>query len=270
MKNTLQLRILVFISSFIIFIFFISPILIVHYLFNSFIMTLIITVLNILFILAEYRKSISHTLDSIKSKEIDLDDYEDVDKILETVSDDMDIKKPKLHVCEVGYPNAFAVGRKNNGHIFLSMTLTEILEPDEIKAVIYHEASHIKRRDMFPVIMVNDAARNIGIAIYHLTNGMDLIEHLSIIFRPLTFPISQYREYVADKSACKHSKNENIANALLKISKFNSNKHPRVEKNSLVNSLSIEKPDISNIISTHPSVKNRIKNIKNFKSDKIK
>lgn len=59
------------------------------------------------------------------------------------------IPKPKVGISEVPIPNAFAFGTsKKKSRVCITRKLMEMLEHDEIEAVLGHELSHIKHRDV--------------------------------------------------------------------------------------------------------------------------
>jgi len=59
------------------------------------------------------------------------------------------LPKPRVGVSELSMPNAFAFGRtQRDGRICVTRGILNILNHDELKAVLGHEMSHIKHRDM--------------------------------------------------------------------------------------------------------------------------
>lgn len=59
------------------------------------------------------------------------------------------IPKPQIGISMIPIPNAFAFGRsKNSGRVCVTSRLMEMLNRDELEAVLAHELSHIKHRDM--------------------------------------------------------------------------------------------------------------------------
>ena len=59
------------------------------------------------------------------------------------------IKKPRVCVSELAMPNAFAFGRtQSDARVCVTRGITKILSRDELRAVLGHEMSHVKNRDM--------------------------------------------------------------------------------------------------------------------------
>jgi heat shock protein HtpX len=59
------------------------------------------------------------------------------------------IRKPKVGISQMNIPNAFAFGRtRGDGHVCVTRGILNLLNRDELKAVIGHEVSHIRHRDM--------------------------------------------------------------------------------------------------------------------------
>jgi heat shock protein HtpX len=59
------------------------------------------------------------------------------------------IPKPRVGISEIPIPNAFAFGTsKRTARVCITKRLMEMLSGDEIEAVLGHELSHIKHRDM--------------------------------------------------------------------------------------------------------------------------
>jgi heat shock protein HtpX len=59
------------------------------------------------------------------------------------------IPKPKIGISEIAIPNAFAFGTsKRKARVCVTRRLMQMLGRDELEAVLGHELSHIKHRDM--------------------------------------------------------------------------------------------------------------------------
>jgi heat shock protein HtpX len=60
-----------------------------------------------------------------------------------------DLPKPKIAIADNKMPNAFAMGRSQKSAVVCATTgIMETLEPHELEAVMAHELSHIKNRDV--------------------------------------------------------------------------------------------------------------------------
>jgi len=59
------------------------------------------------------------------------------------------IPKPRVGISEVSIPNAFAFGRSiRDGRVCITRGIERLLTRDELRAVMGHELSHLKSRDM--------------------------------------------------------------------------------------------------------------------------
>ncbi|MBI4294742.1 MAG: M48 family metalloprotease [Chloroflexi bacterium] len=59
------------------------------------------------------------------------------------------IPKPKVGISELAIPNAFAFGRsQKDARVCVTRGIMNLLNKDELRAVLAHEVSHIKHRDM--------------------------------------------------------------------------------------------------------------------------
>ena len=66
------------------------------------------------------------------------------------------IPKPKIGVSQLSIPNAFAFGRtQGDGRVCVTQGIRGLLSKDELKAVIGHEISHLKHRDMMIITMLS-------------------------------------------------------------------------------------------------------------------
>lgn len=141
------------------------------------------------------------------------------------------MKYPKIGIIDDGAPNAFTYGRtKNDARIVLTRGIFELLDEDEVIAVVAHEMGHAVHYDM----LFMTVAQLIPLILYYIfevfTSNMDddnnsslaIIGFIAYIF----YLVSQYvilwlsrtREYYADSFAIEETKNPNsLAEALVKI-----------------------------------------------------
>lgn len=140
------------------------------------------------------------------------------------------IPMPKVGVAAIGIPNAFAFGRwKSDGRVCVTEGILGLLNDDELRAVLAHEMSHLKNRDVLTVTLLSV----IPIVLYHIAiygryrrrgenNSVALIGMVAMLLyfvtNLLVLYASRIREYFADRGAvslgCAPS---NLASALYKL-----------------------------------------------------
>jgi len=66
------------------------------------------------------------------------------------------LPKPRVGISEISIPNAFAFGRtQRDGRVCVTRGILNILNKDELKAVLGHEISHLKHRDMAVITLLS-------------------------------------------------------------------------------------------------------------------
>jgi Zn-dependent protease with chaperone function len=75
------------------------------------------------------------------------DEFVSIQKEVKRMSRKLDIAEPKVGLVDDLLPNAFTLGYGRNTVVVFSLGLLELLEPDELKAVVSHELAHIKAKD---------------------------------------------------------------------------------------------------------------------------
>ena len=72
------------------------------------------------------------------------------------LSEQANIPKPKVGISQMDIPNAFAFGRSlQDGRVCVTRGIRRLLNKDELKAVLGHEISHIKHRDMLVITLLS-------------------------------------------------------------------------------------------------------------------
>jgi heat shock protein HtpX len=199
--------------------------------------------------------------------------------------------KPKVYIIDDPTPNAFATGRDpKHASIALTSGIIQLLNRQELEAVIAHEMSHIKNYDsLFMTVTV------VLIGIISLMAQMILRTKMifggnqrerkssttgilailiilaallsPIIARLIALAISRKREYLADSTAAQLTRNPAaLASALEKVKNA-----PKTENDyGVARALFFSDPEkydsqpkldeqIANLFSTHPPIDERIK-----------
>lgn len=66
------------------------------------------------------------------------------------------LPKPKVGISQLNIPNAFAFGRtQRDGRVCVTRGILNLLNKDELKAVLGHELSHIRHRDMIIITLLS-------------------------------------------------------------------------------------------------------------------
>jgi len=185
---------------------------------------------------------------------------------------------PKVYLIDEAQPNAFATGR-NPGHAAVAATtgILQLLSARELRAVLAHELSHVRHRD----ILTSTITASIAGAIATLANfGMffggrnndnrnPLVALVVLILAPIAavliqLAISRGREYEADRGGAELSGDPHaLADALAKIDRYakglpleTADAHPATAHMMIINPLS--GGGLAGLFSTHPPTEERV------------
>lgn len=221
-----------------------------------------------------------------RAKPIQKSDEPELHEIVENLSKEMKMPKPKIYLVNMPILNAFATGRSpKKAAVAVTSGLLKHLNSDEIEGVLSHELSHVKNRDTLTSTIAATIAGVISyiaqIAWYSLFMGGNRRQGGGLIFLPLVMlapiaamliqlAISRTREFAADRTGALISKRPlSLASALEKISKV-SKQHP-IAGNDATAHLWIVNPfkgdALMRLFSTHPPVEIRIQKLKELKKE---
>jgi heat shock protein HtpX len=80
----------------------------------------------------------------------------DLHRMVAELAEAARIPKPKVGISQLNIPNAFAFGRtRGDGRVCVTRGIQNLLSRDELKAVLGHEISHIKHRDMAIITLLS-------------------------------------------------------------------------------------------------------------------
>ncbi len=208
--------------------------------------------------------------------------------IVERLCAKADLPMPKIYIIPESTPNAFATGRNpQNAAVAATEGLLQLLDEDEVEAVLAHELSHVRHYD----ILVGTIAATIAGAIGMLANMMQfgamfggsrenrpnpLLMLVLAIVLPfaamiIQMAISRNREYMADEGSARLTQHpEWLQSALAKLSNYNARSTmqeatPESAHMFIVNPFSGKDISFASLFSTHPSTEDRIARLEELK-----
>jgi heat shock protein HtpX len=188
---------------------------------------------------------------------------------------------PRVYLIDEAQPNAFATGR-NPEHAAVAATtgILQLLSPRELRAVLGHELTHVKHRDILTSTVTASIAGAIStLAQFSLffggrdnDNRNPIVALLVLILAPIAamliqLAISRAREYEADRGGAEISGDPHaLADALAKIERYakglpleTAETHPATAQMMIINPLS--GGGLSGLFSTHPPTEERIRRL---------
>jgi heat shock protein HtpX len=227
------------------------------------------------------------------ARQIQKSDNPELFRIVENLSITDGLPMPKVYIIDDPSPNAFATGRDpNHASVTVTTGLLDIMSKPELEGVIAHELGHVKNYDIRVMMIVFGLVSVIGfladmmIRMTWFTGGNrdDREESSSspiflvlmiaaaiitpIIAMLIQLAISRQREYLADATGAMTTRYpEGLASALAKIEQFGSplqRQNPSSSHLFFANPL--KKSAFSSLMSTHPSIPDRIARLQNMGS----
>ena len=212
--------------------------------------------------------------------------------VVEELSRNAGIPKPRICVIPQDSPNAFATGRNpENAVVAVTHGLMQILSPEELRGVLAHELAHIKNRD----ILIQSVAAVLGAAIMTIANMLQWgaifglgrsnsdeegggASGLSAIALAIIAPIaamliqmaiSRSREYLADETGAAISGRPlDLASALGRLDA--ASRAVPLHGNPVAENLFIVNPfsgaGVAHLFSTHPPIPDRIARLRELAS----
>ncbi|HSA73922.1 MAG TPA: zinc metalloprotease HtpX [Nitrososphaeraceae archaeon] len=240
-------------------------------------------------ILAQWYFSDKIVLWSSGATIVSKEQYPRLHEIVERLSANNGIPKPKVAIVNSVVPNAFATGKSpKSSLVAVTSGILDLLDDDELEAVIGHELSHVRSRD----VLVLTLASVFSMVAWYLvqfsffgglqgrgrnsSGGTAIVILVALITWVVSFliirAISRYREYSADRSgAIMTGKPDKLASALLKISgKMGNIPAKELENVQKLNAFfiipALSGSSIANLFSTHPPVEKRVQKLREMKS----
>jgi len=223
------------------------------------------------------------------AKIVSKDDYPKLHEIIERLASKNGIPKPKVAVVNTQVPNAFATGKSpKSSLVAVTSGILNLLDDDELEAVIGHELTHIRSRDIL-VLTLASVFSTVAwyLAQFGFFGGIQsrnrdsagttvIVIVVAVVTWIVSFliirAISRYREYAADRGGAAMTGNpDKLADALLKISgKMNNIPTKEIESVQKLNAFfiipALSGNSIANLFSTHPPVEKRVAKLREMKT----
>lgn len=241
--------------------------------------------------LVQYFFSDKLVLWSTGARILEKDEYPELHQTVEKLSREADLPLPRIAIMQSPVPNAFATGRSPK-HAVVACTdsIMRLLNKDELEAVLAHELSHVKNRDILTMTMASFIAMIASMIMQSFffsamfggrnregSGGTIIIWIVSIVVYAvstlLILALSRYREFAADRGSALITKNPKaLMSALSKISGRMDTVPPEAKaKVEAANAFFII-PAISGrsfmeLLSTHPPLEKRIANLEKIEAE---
>jgi heat shock protein HtpX len=243
-------------------------------------------------IMAQWYFSDKIVLWSSGAKIVSKEEYPRLHQIVERLAEKNGLPKPKVAVVNSQVPNAFATGKSPKSSLVATTSgILDLLDDDELEAVIGHELTHVRNRD----VLVLTLASIFSTVAWYLAqfgffggygygyqsrsrdsgNATAIVILVAILTWIVSFliirAISRYREYSADRGgAIMTGRPDKLADALLKISgKMNRMPRNELQKVQKMNAFfiipALSGSSIANLFSTHPPVEKRVQKLMEMK-----
>ena len=229
------------------------------------------------------------------AREVDRNEEPVLSHVVEDMAMVAQIPMPRVYVIDDPGLNAFATGSNpQNAAVAATSGLLDIMNREELEAVIGHEVSHIRNLD----IRISTIAVALASAITLLSSmagrmiwwggasrsrrnsdrdsgGLEVImlviSLLAIVLAPLAatlvqLAISRQREFLADASSVELTRNpQGMINALLKLENSQPMTHHVDDASSALYINDPQKPGfLKKLFYTHPPISERIERLKNM------
>jgi len=93
---------------------------------------------------------------SMRVKYVNRQQYPRLFQMIEVLAAKAGIPTPRIGIAQIAIPNAFAFGRGiRDGRVCVTEGILKLLNEDELKAVLGHEITHIKNRDVLTIMLLS-------------------------------------------------------------------------------------------------------------------
>jgi len=222
-------------------------------------------------------------LRAMGAKEVTPAEAPELHAMIERLSIQADIPKPRIAVADTRMPNAFALGRSpKHATVCATTGIMELLSPAELEGVMAHEITHVVNRDVAIMTLASFFASIASMIVqfgflfgggggYGQSDDDDgpswmAVVLISLLVYVISFllmqALSRYREFAADRGAAVITGRPSaLSSALLKITGVNEripSKDLRAAGEMQAFFISPVGARVAGLFSTHPPTEKRI------------
>lgn len=170
---------------------------------------------------------------TMRVKYVSKSEYPRLHQMVEELAQKANIPVPKVGIAQIKLPNAFAFGRSiRGGRVCVTEGILRLLSEDELRAVLGHELSHLKNRDVLTITLLSVIPMIMYRIAWHFLffgrrrdgkgGNAVLVGLAAFIFYFITNLLvlyaSRIREYFADRgSVSLGNKPQSLASSLYKL-----------------------------------------------------
>lgn len=260
------------------------------YVYGSWSIAIVTMVVATIYAIIQYFAASRLAVSMAGGREIEKADHPELYRVVENLAITNGMPMPKVYIIPDAAPNAFATGRDPEHALVAATTgLLEMLDKQELEAVMAHELGHVKNYDIRVSMIVFGLVVAIGFIADMLlrmtffgargrnnnNNPIIMVVGLAaMIIAPLIAglvqaAVSRQREYLADATSAMTTRNPDaLARALEKIGTYG---RPMQRQNSSMAHLWFSDPMrpgfMARIFSTHPPIADRIARLQHMGSN---
>ena len=239
-------------------------------------------ILGFVFIMAfaQYFFSDKLVLMTTHARIVSEDEEPELHRTIEKLCQEADLPKPRIAVMPSPVPNAFATGRSpKKAVVAVTDSIMRTLDREELEAVLAHELSHVKNRDILTMTVAGFLATLASIIMQNAifmnlfdgrnNNGAWIVIWIVSIFvwiiaTLLMLLLSRYREFAADRGSAVITGNPQALISALKKTSGRMEMVPAKKKQEIEGSNAffiipaISGKSLTEILATHPPLGKRI------------
>jgi len=247
-----------------------------------------LVLISVGFAFVQYFFSDRLVLMSTGARVVDADEYPQLHQTVQRLAAEAGIPMPRVAIMPSPIPNAFATGRSPS-HAVVAVTdsIHKLLSPKELEAVLAHELSHVRNRDILTMTIASFVAM-IASLIMHNAIFLSLGDRRDggnpwmlawvaaivvwVVSNLLLMSLSRYREFAADRGSALITRNPDaLISALLKINgritAAPEDRRRQAESANAFYILPVRGSFLAELFATHPPLERRIEALERIRME---
>lgn len=246
-----------------------------------------LVLISVGFAFVQYFFSDRLVLMSTGARVVDADEYPQLHQTVGRLATEAGIPMPRVAIMPSPIPNAFATGRSPS-HAVVAVTdsIYRLLSPRELEAVLAHELSHVKNRDILTMTIASFVAM-IASLIMHNALFLSLGDRRDgspwmiawiaaivvwVVSNLLLMSLSRYREFAADRGSALITRDPDaLITALLeingRITAAPEDRRRQAESANAFYILPVRGSFLAELFATHPPLERRIEALERIRME---